>query len=258
MGRLLHFLDSFCWNDKKKDRNGMLEDYFKAVEKARTYGDECYVPSAMFDGSVESIFTVMWTNGYTDYDQMKIEFDWIEVDQFQTLQGFYQMMGSNTPKGANVYADLKKEFTGEATTLVGLEHGACPDPLVYSEETLDTFHATHAASFDFKKQKEKFEYFCKHYTPVLKIDIAAIQKLIDTGKAADGIKRIDAPTIGPDGKIQHGEQVHVHFKVGKKEYALNIDGQWKHNPLKKDPDTLPNEIILDLVSWGFKLPKRYY
>jgi hypothetical protein len=68
-----------------------------------------------------------------------------------------------------------------------------------------------------------------------------MNKEIQTGKAPEGITRVDNP------KVQ-GEQRHVHF--GNKA-ALNENGSWKHGQTQ-----LTNKQIEWLIKHGWRVPNE--
>lgn len=255
-GRLLNHVGSFSWNDKNVDRSFALQNYNKALNKAREFGDQVFCPEKMYDPeNKDIIFLFMWLNNY-QYDELKAHFEWLKVDDFQVLQNI--SLGPSTPNSSNNWEDFSNEFQDENKSLIGLKQDDFADPLVYDEETHEKFHANYVATFDFNKQKSLYGYFKTHYKPSLKIEKAQINNFINRDQVHERFVRLDDPPTSPNGEPVHGQQIHIHIKIRDTVCALNIDGTWKHPPKNITEDRIPAEVCSTLSEWGFCLPEDYY
>lgn len=258
-GKLLNYVESFTWNDTEKNRSVALQNYNNAINTARKAGDQVFCPEIMYNPENTSIiFQFMMFNGYQPYDQLKTHFEWLTVEDFQILLNLPNVLGKPTPNSSNGWDAFSEEFPEENKSFIGLEEETCPNPLVYDEATHQKFHSNYVSVFEFDKQKSQFEYFKRHYRPSLKFGSAQIATQITRKQVNEGIVRLDSPRTTPDGAPLHGQQIHAHIKIGKNEYALNIDGTWKHPPSSISTDRIPVEICLTLSQWGFCLPDEYY
>jgi len=255
MGKLLHRTESFNWTNKTINRSFDLQNYNIALITAREFEDDIYCPQSMYD--LDNIFLFMWTNGQS-FEQLLVHFNWLTADDFQVLLNLQYMMGSHSPNSSNSWADFSNEFIDENKSLIGLRDNSCTFPLIHDNESIKQFHSNYVASFDLDKQKANFKYFKKHYIPILKFTSTHLQNLITRNQVSNQIIRVDPPPTDPNGKPIHGQQFHVHFKIKSKVYALNLDGTWKHPPLKTSEEKIPNEICSALSQWGFCLPEEYY
>lgn len=257
IANFLNYVESFCWNDKNINRSIDLQNYNNALNEARNVGDCIYCPDTMF--SYDTIFQFMMSNGYQSYEQLTSHFDWLTTDDFTVLNSLlYGMMGRPTPNSSNVWEEFNEEFNEENKSLIGLKEDTCTNSLIYDKLTHEKFHSNHVTSFDYDKQKKNLKYFKKYYKPDLKIESTQITNLIFRRQVNVGIVRLDLPGTAPDGKVLHNQQVHVHITIKKNEYALNIDGTWKHSPSSTSTDRIPVEICSTLSQWGFCLPDEYY
>ncbi|PZU25982.1 MULTISPECIES: hypothetical protein [Sphingobacterium] len=258
-GRLLNYVESFNWSDKDKNRSLELQNYNSALIKARDKGDHVYCPEAMYNPeNINIIFQFIWVNGYHSYEQLKVHFDWMSVEDFQVLTNLSHMLGNYTPNSSNTWKEFNAEFLDENKSLIGFKQEHFNDPLVYDEPTYKSFHSKFVSTFDYPKQKLHYKYFKEHYFPILKKDSGQIKGAIDKKQVNSGIIRLDPPKTSPSGEIIHNQQIHVHFKIGKNEYALNIDGTWKHGPKPQSKVTIPTDMCNTFCEWGFLLPDEYY
>ncbi|MGN7706907.1 hypothetical protein [Chryseobacterium sp. 22543] len=258
-GKLLQYVESFCWKNKAEDRSLALQNYNKALDKAREVGDNVYCPETMYNTeNLDNVFQFMYFNGYMSFEILKGHFSWLMEPDFQILLQLSYMMGSPTPNSSNDWTSFSAEFPDYACSLIGMEDSTCTHPLVYDEDSHAQFHGDYVSSFDFEKQKLSFKIFKKYYKPKLKKEAAQINRAIDRNQVNEGILRLDPPKKDPKGMAIHGQQVHVHLKIGSKEYALNIDGTWKHAPTANSKDRISAEICETLSDWGFILPDDYY
>ena len=259
-GRLLNYVESFNWADKNLNRSTVLQDYNNALTEARKIGDQVFCPESMYTSeNRDIIFQLMWFNNYQSYNDLKTHFEWLQVDDFQTLQSISYILGNPTPNSSNTWEEFANEFNDKNRSLIGLRDDNCRNPLVHDKITHEKFHSDYVASFDLDRQKNQFKYFKKYYKPYLKTDAMQIAKQIRRGQVNSGIIRLDPPPTSPDGTPIHGQQIHIHIMIGNKECALNIDGTWKHRPNINAPNNrIPVEICSTLSQWGFCLPDEYY
>lgn len=258
-GRLLNYSESFHWSDKERDRSLELQNYNHALNEARKIGDQVFCPETIYlPENKDIIFQFMWLNGYQSYEELKVHFEWLRVDDFQLLQTISYSLGQPTPNSSNDWEDFAEEFSEENKSLIGLKDDDCLNPLVYDKDTHREFHSSYVATFDFDRQKSQYEYFRKHYKPNLKIESGRIQNLIQRHQVNNQIIRLDSPATSPNGNPIHGQQIHIHIMVNGNECALNIDGSWKHPPQEHPNNRISIDVCFILSQWGFCLPKDYY
>lgn len=256
--KFLNHVKSFCWKDKIVDRSLPLQDFNLVINEARKNHDLVFCPSTMYENEYESIFIFMWINSYQSYDQLKVHYEWLKIEDFEILLYLHTILGTPTPRSSNVWEEFNNEFKMNNISLIGLKDDECMDPLVYDSPSYIKHHSNFVRTFDFTQQKYNFEYFRKYYKPELKISHGVIKAMIERNQVNSGIIRLDSPTTSPNGDPIHGQQIHVHILIEKKNCALNIDGSWKHPPTNILNDKIPAEICLTLSDWGFKLPEEYY
>lgn len=258
-GRLLYYVESFCWINKELDRSKALQDFNTALNTARKCGDQVFCPEIMYNPeNRDIIFQFMWLNGYQSYEELKVNFEWLQVDDFQLLQTISYSLGQPTPNSSNDWEAFSKEFSEENRSLIGLKDDNCINPLVYDIVTHTEFHSSYVATFDFDRQKAQYEYFRKYYKPSLKLESGQIINLIQRHQVNNQIIRLDSPDSSPNGNPIHGQQIHIHIMVNGNECALNIDGSWKHSPQLHTNNRISAEVCLTLSQWGFCLPEQYY
>lgn len=258
-GRLLHYVESFCWTDKELDRSKALQDFNIALNTARKCGDQVFCPEVMYNPeNSDIIFQFMYLNGYLSYDQMKVHFEWLRVDEFNLLQTLSFNLGRPSPQSSNNWEEFSLEFASENKSLIGLQDMVCNNPLVYDENSHKEFHSSYLLAFDFEQQKIHYKYFVKHYIPQLKVDSNTIVNLIRRNQVSEQIIRLDCPIMTPTGNTIHNQKIHIHIMVNGNECALNIDGSWKHPPQSHPNNRISAEVCLTLSQWGFCLPEEYY
>lgn len=258
MGSLLSRYESFIWNDVAINRSVELQNYNSALGSARAKSDSLFRPNKIFDGDVPSnIFYVMYFDGKMSYDDLKLHYNWLTVDDYQVLIMLGNIVGNPTNQCSNTWNEFSNEFPGEHISLIGLQDQTCTDPLVYCKVTHTRFHSDNVATFDFDQQKKNFKYFKDYFVPKLKLESSVINSRIAAGQFNSGIIRLDDPPVDRSGKPVHGQKIHVHLIIGGKKVALNIDGTWKHEP-KNTTVTIPSAICAELSDLGFKIPDEYY
>lgn len=258
-GKLLHFVSSFCWNNKLLDRSLILQDFNAVFIKARSEEDNIYCPETMFQPlNKDIIFQFLYIDGYKSYEEIKLVFPWLTDMDFQLLHQLTYQLGNPTPNSSVDYTSFANEFQQSNCSLIGLRDTNCSEPLVYNIKSHDDFHAKPVFTYNFAQQKANFKNFKKYYVPTLKIDAGKIKKMIDTNKVNNDIVRLDPPKTDPKGKPIHGQQIHIHIMVGDHECALNLDGTWKHPPNENGNHNISAEVCSVLSDWGFVLPDKYY
>src|SRR4051812_25222537 len=96
-GKLLNYVESFNWSNKDLDRSTALQSYNDALIKAREVGDHVFCPETMYTPeNRDIIFQFMWLNGYHSYDQLKVHYEWLKVEDFQLLLNLPSFLGSST------------------------------------------------------------------------------------------------------------------------------------------------------------------
>lgn len=258
-GKLLNYVESFNWSNKDLDRSIALQNYNDALIEAREVGDQVFCPETMYNPeNRDIIFQFMWFNGYHSYEQLKVHYEWLKVEDFQLLLILPSFLGSSTPNSSNQWDEFNEEFNEENRSLLGLKSDNSQDPLVYDKDTHRKFHSNYVATFDFDKQKAQYKYFKEYHKPRLKLDVGEIKSLIEREQVSKRFVRLDPPPTSPDGSPIHGQQIHIHFQIKDTECALNLDGTWKHPPTNPLNDRINTDICSTLSEWGFCLPEDYY
>lgn len=260
MGKLLTLSQSFDWSNTTLDRRSSLNNFDLAIRKAISMNDKIFSHHYIYDPNFQnSIFSMLFNEDLYEFSKLKLRFPWLTPDAFTTLTALPNFLGPETPLPSKNWEDFSAEFYGDHISMIGIEDSqSYKFPLVYDIPTHDVFYQNLADTFDFEQQKVNFKFFKENYVPRPKPDASSIFNSIAKGLEHSDIKAFHSPKTDPQGNILHGEQYHVHIKIKKTQYALNINGTWKHNVKPDSNDKIPNQICTRLVEWGFLLPDEYY
>lgn len=245
MANLLLCLDSFAWNDLMKDLSVEMDELKLAVDLAISYDDtlyghpDAYLPSLGW-GTVNDLLAF-------SQDELNLfSGGWLTHDHQKTL---IKLWRNPTPMSARSLAEMEQEeeFAGKNNGWIGCHFSPLPEKMVHNENSLKQLHSDYVWE---NPQIGKTDpvYFYEHYKPNLRIPANTINQKISEGQVHPCFKRLDMPTIGPDGQVLHGEKIGIHFKH-KTNPCLYIDGTWKHGNYM-----IPNEAKTTLEEWGFILP----
>jgi len=224
MADFLAFRNSFEWVDRKVDYNFHISNLNAALNCAQGASDMIFHSPDFYSELSMELFLHIWGN---EYDDVKNIYPWIKVDSYRVLFGLQQFLRPISTSTLNDLSKLNNNHCG----WIGLKC-ECPEILVYSEESYNDFHQ----SISDKGKKVG-----------LSISANKINYMIQKQELPALFRRIDLSKFGTDGKILHGEQIHMHFK-DEDDSALNIDGSWKHGGF-----ILTEECIYHLRLFGFKL-----
>ncbi len=245
MANLLVHLESFAWHDLTIDRAIDMDDLILAVDQAETWEDKIYGHPDAYNpqlgwGTIDDLLYCteeecrLFTEGWFRNDHQKI---------------LIKLWRNATPGQAKGLQEMEQEnaFKGQNNGLIGCRYDSRPPKMVYNEASLSNLHAAYTASNP-ALRKISPAYFYLHYQPVLSISAAGVNDKIDKKQVDSCFKRLDVPTLGPDGQVLHKEQVGMHFN-DKANSCLYIDGTWKHGGF-----IIPKSAKIALEAWGFLLP----
>jgi len=249
MGNLLTYRPGFVWGDTATDRNGQIRDLVIAVTSARKERDSIYSSPNFFNTGWGSVFEILWER--PDYEAFKNVFDWISIDEFQSLIMLPGVLGGETPLGADDWRSFDEEMAHGPNSLVGFWVGACPGPLIYDWLSWVQFHANHVKRFTYQERCHNLNYFKRFYKPGLTQNVAELKRRIRRERSV--MIDLHDPPIN-NGVPVHQQQIHIHFGPPNP-CALNIDGSWKH---PNDKFQMPMRVRELLSEWGFLLPDDHY
>ncbi len=246
MGNLITYNSSLDWTKANIDRGAAINEFNEAIMAANNSNDNLYLHPSIFNTGEPSLnlFMLIWSG----YDAFKLIYPWINEPQFQIMSSLMNYF-KQSPNNSASLQHLEEHTGCRNNAWIGLQ-SICAEFLVFDKTTWTKFHERFVSSFDRLQRQQNLKYFKEFYKPTLKTTTNKINDLIRLSRVSTWFERADAPHTDINGKLLHGEKIHIHFTDASNS-ALNIDGTWKHGGF-----LLPEDVLDQLVEWGFVLPEN--